>query len=36
MLGGGAYMKGAYTWSNTSVKQKVGLAAGAYTGRGRG
>ena len=26
---GGAYMRGAYTWSNTSVKETVGLPAGA-------
>ena len=23
--------RGAYKWSNTSVKEKVGLSAGAYT-----
>ena len=23
----GPYMRGAYTWSNTSVKEKVGLSA---------
>ena len=27
-------MKGAYTWSNTSVKEKVGLSAGGYTREG--
>ena len=25
---GGAYMRGAYTWSNTSGKKKVGLSKG--------
>ena len=30
MRGGGLY-EGAYTWSNTSVKGKVGLYAGTYT-----
>ena len=25
---------GAYTWSNTSVKEKVGLSAGDYTQEG--
>ena len=30
---GGAYMRGAYTWSNTSVKEKMGLSAGSlYAG----
>ena len=24
-------MRGAYTWSSTSVKDNVGLSAGAYT-----
>ena len=24
---GGAYTRGSYTWSNTSVKEKVGLPA---------
>ena len=24
---GGAYARGTYTWSNTSVKEKVGLSA---------
>ena len=24
----GAYLREAYTWSNTSVKEKVGLSAG--------
>ena len=24
---GGAYTRGAYTWGNTSVKEKVGLSA---------
>ena len=32
----GAYMRGAYTWSNKSVKEKVGLSAGAYTRGGGG
>ena len=27
MCGGGSY-EGTYTWSNTSVKEKVGLSAG--------
>ena len=32
---GGAYMRGAYTWSNTSVKEKVGLSVGGlYAGGG--
>ena len=26
--GGKAYMRGAYTWSHTSVKDKVGLSGG--------
>ena len=34
-VGGGAYVRGAYTWSNKSVKEKVGLSAGGPTyGRG--
>ena len=27
---------GAYTWSNTSVKEKVGISVRAFMGRGRG
>ena len=30
---GGAYMREAYTWSNISVKKKVGLPARAYRRR---
>ena len=31
----GAYMRGAYTWSNRSVKEKVDLSAGGlYLGGG--
>ena len=26
--GGGIYERGAYTWSNTSVKEKMGLYVG--------
>ena len=26
--------RGAYTWSHTSVKKKMGLSVGAYTGGG--
>ena len=31
---GMAYIRGGYTWSNASVKEKVGFSAGrgAYTG----
>ena len=32
--GGGACMRGAYTWSNTSVKEKVAISArGLCAGR---
>ena len=31
---GGTYMKGDYTWSNISVKEKVGLSAGGGGGGG--
>ena len=34
MDGGGSY-EGAYTWSNTNVKERLGLSAGTYT-RGGG
>ena len=30
----GAYVRGAYTWSNTSVNKKVGLSAGDLYARG--
>ena len=34
--GGGAYMRGVYTWSNTSVKEEVSLSAGGlYVGAHR-
>ena len=33
LMCGGAYMRGAYMCSNTSVKEKVGLSAGAYKQR---
>ena len=29
---GGAYMRGAYPWSKTTVKEKEGLFAGEGTG----
>ena len=29
---GGASMRGAYTWSNTNFKEKVGLSAGGLIG----
>ena len=34
LMHGGAYMRGAYTRSNTSVLEKVGLSAGEAIGGG--
>ena len=32
LIRGGAYMRGGYTWSKTSVKEKEGLSAGGGGG----